>query len=92
MEFKMTRTNLKILMEVKGISVTQIASSLTVSNYAVYRVMGGNATSKRIETALETVFSMPITEIRTAWNDKGIPVITPEIKKAFESLGVKAAV
>lgn len=88
----MTRTNLKILMEAQGISVTKIASSLKVSNYAVYRVMEGGTTSKRIESALEASFGMQIAEIRTAWNNKGKPVMTPEIKQAFESLGVKAAV
>lgn len=88
----MTRTNLKILMEANGITVTQIASALAVSNYAVYRVMEGGTSSKRIEAVLEKSFGMPITEIRTAWNNKGKPVMTPEIRKAFESLGVKAAV
>jgi transcriptional regulator with XRE-family HTH domain len=92
MESKMTRTNLKILMETKGISMTEVANALRVSPITIYEVMRGQTTSKRIESALEISFGMPITEIRTAWNNKGKPVMTPEIKKAFESLGVKAAV
>jgi|GEM_PF-2149697 len=88
----MTRTNLKILMETKGISITEVANILRVSPISVYEVMRGQTTSKRIESALEASFGMPITAIRKAWNNKGKPVITPEIKQAFESLGVKAAV
>ena len=88
----MTRTNLKILMEAKGITMTEVANALSVSPITVYDVMRGRTSSKRIESVLEISFGMPITEIRTAWNNKGKPVMSPEIKKAFESLGVKAAV
>lgn len=88
----MTRINLKFLMEKKGVSVTEIASALKVSNYAIYRVLEGSSSSKRIESTLEAILDMPIPDIRTAWNNNSKPVITPEIKQAFEKFGVKAAV
>jgi len=84
----MTRKNLKIIMQIKNFSLIKIANQLKVSTTVVYEVVNGAKSSKRIEAALEEAFSLPIEKIRKAWNDKGAPEITPEIKKAFNELGV----
>jgi orotate phosphoribosyltransferase-like protein len=79
-------------LQKNGITVTKMANSLNVTTMAIYYVLRGRLTSKRIESTLEAVFGMPISDIRTAWNNKGKPVLSPEIKQAFEKFGVKAAV
>ncbi|MCL2154066.1 MAG: hypothetical protein FWH53_00220 [Leptospirales bacterium] len=88
----MTRTNLQMQLQKNGITITKMANNLNVSTIAIYDVLRGKLTSKRIESTLETVFNMPISDIRIAWSNNTKPVLTPEIKQAFEKFGVKAVV
>lgn len=91
----MTRTNLKILMAAKGITVSEIAAKLAVTTISIYDVLSGKRSSKRIEAALEAILDMSIPDIRSAWNNNSKPVFTSEIKQVFEKFcekyGVKAA-
>ncbi|TAL31564.1 MAG: hypothetical protein EPN93_17365 [Spirochaetes bacterium] len=82
----MTRTNLKILMMRKKFSLIRIANELGVSSTTTYEVIRGVKTSRRIESALEAAFEMPIEEIRTAWNTEGKAEMTPDIKAIAEEV------
>ena len=81
----MTRTNLKVIMQIKGFNLTGLATKLNVSTTSVFDTIAGRMSSKRIESALEEAFDLPIDTIRKAWNTQGRPVMTPEIKAALAS-------
>jgi predicted transcriptional regulator len=89
MELIMTRKNLKVILLRKGLTITKIATGLGVTTMAVYDVLKGRTTSKRIETTLETVFGMPIENIRKAWATPGEAVITSDIKSTYKELGIQ---
>ncbi len=86
----MTRRNLKVILLRKGLTITKIATSLGVTTIAVYDVLRGKLTSKRIESALEAVFEISIENIRKAWATDGDAVITPDIKSTYKELGLQA--
>jgi hypothetical protein len=69
----MTRKEVKALMILKGITPLKIAQALNTSTQAIYYCMSGNFRSKRIETALEKEFGMPISDIRAAWANTNAP-------------------
>ncbi len=85
----MTRTNLKILMMRKKFSLIRIANELGVSTTTTYEVIRGVRTSRRIESALEAAFEMPIADIRSAWNTEGKPEMTADIKAIAEEVNRK---
>jgi transcriptional regulator with XRE-family HTH domain len=88
MEFKMTRTNLKFILEAKGLSMSSIANDVGVSAPFVYDVLNGKRTSARISAKFEEVFETPFEEIRVAWKNTNPPALTPDVMRTIKALGI----
>ena len=69
----MNRKNVKILMIQHDIKIPDLSHELGVTQQAIYYVISGRMTSKRIQEKLEIAFGMPIEEIRKAWNTLPAP-------------------
>jgi hypothetical protein len=88
-EVTMNRVDVKVLMMKEGVTVANLARRLEVSSQVIYDVMATRRTSKRIETALEETFKMPIANLRAAWRNENLsdsetrakllPKLTPAI-------------
>lgn len=69
----MDRLDIKIAMLKKDISAVKIAKVCDVTPGAVYKVMSGKTTSKRIAAEIEKVLEMPIKEVQDAYRKRYVP-------------------
>ena len=69
----MNRLDIKQKLERLGYSAYSIARDMGVEAPAVYGVLKGTTTSKRIESKLEDILGIPIEEIQQAYRIKHTP-------------------
>ena len=88
----MNRTDVKVLMIQKGVTVSRMARAIEVTPQAVYDVMASHRSSKRIEATLEAELGLPIADIRAGWGNEDSPSTTihPRMKNLRAQLDAAA--
>lgn len=67
-----TRNEVQNQLRDNNLNPTKMANELQVNTNAIYFVLSGKMTSKRIQEYLEKTLNAPYEEITTAWNNKEV--------------------